>query len=318
MTEERGAPRAASKWPWLAAVVTGIIALGVVLPRFANPPGSAGDTAAVRGSAPVASSGPSSTPAGTPPEGAATGSAAGGAACAMAKASMAPVDMSAGRGGQVVVVLGDSYSSGWRGVGEGADGWPAILGANRHWEVHNLAAPGTGFLNPGFTHPSGSQAPAAIALHPGVVFVVGGHNDEELPSGRVARAADRLLEALAAGLPDAVLVVVGPIWPAGDRYGAALVPLRDHLRARAAAIGALFIDPIADRWLLGANARLVGADGTHPTADGYRRFAQWIAADLQADRRLAAPSPVGPANASASDRTTLGTRRAGGGSTCAS
>ncbi len=221
----------------------------------------------------------------------------------------------AGRRGQDVVFLGDSYTSGWGGVGEGADGWPAILGSLRGWHVHDLAVAGTGFAYPGWTAPIGSQVGTAIGLKPGVVFVAGGHNDEELSPRRAAVAADLVLDRLGAGLPRAVIVVIGPIWPQGDRYRPALVTLRNHLRAKAAAIGALFIDPIAASWLAGANARYIGPDGTHPTASGYRRIERLVAASLQKDPRLAtshvvavaAPAGhVAPARPAAIPRMKLG------------
>ena len=221
----------------------------------------------------------------------------------------------AGRPGQDVVFLGDSYTSGWRGVGEGADGWPAILGAARGWHVHDLAVAGTGYVYPGWTAPIGSQVGAAIGLKPGVVFVAGGHNDEELAPSRAAVAADLVLDRLRAGLPHAVIVVIGPIWPQGDRYRPALVTLRNHLRAKAAAIGALFIDPIAASWLAGANARYIGPDGTHPTASGYRRIARLVGASLQRDPRLATSHvvtvavpvrPPAPARPAALPRMKLG------------
>jgi hypothetical protein len=173
-------------------------------------------------------------------------------------------------------------------VGEDSAGWPAILGAARRWTIHDLAVAGTGFVNPGWTgQPIGSQVRAAIRLRPGIVFVAGGHNDEDLATGPVTRAADSVLDRLATALPQAVIVVVGPIWPDGHPK-ATLVRLRDHLRSRAAEIGALFIDPIGAGWFAGTNERFIGPDGTHPTALGYRRIARLIGAALETDPRLSA------------------------------
>ena len=201
-----------------------------------------------------------------------------------------PVDpaLAARRPRPVAAFLGDSYTSGWRGVGEGSESWPAILGAVRHWTADNLAVAGTGFVNPGWTgQPIGSRVTTAIGLRPGIVFVAGGHNDEDLASGPVMAAADAVLDRLANALPHAVIVVVGPIWPDGNPK-ATLVRLRDHLRSRAAALGALFIDPIGSRWFAGANERFIGPDGTHPTTLGYRRIARLVGAALETDPRLSA------------------------------
>ena len=225
--------------------------------------------------------------------------------------------MAARRPRPVAVFLGDSYTSGWHGIGEDSAGWPSILGVVRHWSVHDLAVAGTGFVNPGWTdQPIGSEVGAAIALRPGIVFVAGGHNDEDLASGPVALAADRVLDRLAAGLPDAVLVVIGPIWPDG-RPKATIVRLRDHLRSRAAGLGALFIDPIAAGWFAGANERFIGPDGTHPTASGYRRIATLVGAALETDPRLSfslARDKVAAIAVSPKARSEVGTMAAAPGS----
>ena len=80
--------------------------------------------------------------------------------------------------GATALFLGDSYTSGWNGAGLGARGWPALAAAARGWKVVNLAVPGTGFMNPGWTgQPIGSRVDAAIRHRPDIVFVVAGHND---------------------------------------------------------------------------------------------------------------------------------------------
>jgi lysophospholipase L1-like esterase len=49
--------------------------------------------------------------------------------------------------------------------------------------------------------------------------------------------------------------------------------VRDIASREAAAVGATFVDPIADRWFADAPA-LIGGDGIHPTDDGHRLMAQ--------------------------------------------
>jgi len=204
-----------------------------------------------------------------------------------AVASLAPVKAPIAR--RLAVFLGDSYTSGYLGIGEGADGWPAIVSGSAGWRLANLAEPGIGFVNPGWTAPVGAQVSEAIRLKPDLVVLAAGHNDEHYGTDRTARAADAVLRELGAGLPGAIVVVIGPIWYDGSPVPT-IVALRDHLRARAAASGALFIDPIAGRWFAGSNHQLIGADGVHPTSAGHRHIARLVLAALGADPRFA-PSP---------------------------
>jgi lysophospholipase L1-like esterase len=179
-----------------------------------------------------------------------------------------------------VVVLGDSFSSGWNGAGIGSRGWPAIVAATRGWRVTNLAVAGTGFLNPGWTGQAvGSRTGETVRHRPDVVFVVAGHNDSRWSVAATAAAADAVIDRLRVALPDAVLVVVAPIWQDGSPPARALA-LRDRLRHTASAVGALFIDPLAERWFGGVSHRFIGSDGLHPTNAGHRYLAERILADL--------------------------------------
>ena len=220
-------------------------------------------------------------PTATPPSGPGTEARPG------AFASLAPVKAPIAR--RLAVFLGDSYTSGYLGIGEGSDGWPAIVSGSAGWRMVNLAEPGIGFVNPGWTAPVRTQVAEAIGLKPDLVVLAAGHNDEHYGTDRTARAANTVLDELGAGLPDAILVVIGPIWYDGSPVPT-IVALRDHLRARAAASGALFIDPIAGRWFAGSNHQLIGADGIHPTSSGHRHIARLVLAALAADPRFA-PSP---------------------------
>jgi lysophospholipase L1-like esterase len=203
-----------------------------------------------------------------------------------ALASLAPVKAPIAR--RLAVFLGDSYTSGYLGIGKGPDGWPAIVSGSTGWRMVNLAEPGIGFVNPGWTAPVRAQVAEAIRLKPDLVVLAAGHNDEHYGTDRTARAADIVLDELGDGLPGAILVVIGPIWYDGSPVPT-IVALRDHLRARAAASGALFIDPIARRWFAGSNHQLIGTDGVHPTSAGHRHIARLVLAALAADPRFAPP-----------------------------
>jgi lysophospholipase L1-like esterase len=140
--------------------------------------------------------------------------------------------------------------------------------------------PGTGFLNPGWTsQPVSSRVATTIRLRPDIVFVASGHNDSRWSAFATADAADAAIRRLRRALPKAVIVIVGPIWQNGSPPQRCLI-LRDRLRARAAAIGAIFIDPLADRWFAGSGGQLVGPDRLHPTDAGHRFMARRVLAAL--------------------------------------
>lgn len=184
--------------------------------------------------------------------------------------------------GGKAVFLGDSYTTGWNGAGLGARGWPALVGRARGWKTVDLAVAGTGFINPGWTNqPIGSRVSAVIKQRPDVLFIAGGHNDSRWSASATGKAADAVIDRLHLALPDAVLVIVGPIWQNGSPPTRCLT-LRDHLRRKAAAIDAIFIDPLAERWFAGSNHAFIGPDGIHPIDAGHRHMADRILADLAA------------------------------------
>ena len=182
--------------------------------------------------------------------------------------------------GSTVAFLGDSYTSGWNGAGLGPRGWPGLIGKARGWRTVNLAVAGTGFINPGWTNqPVGSRVSAAIRRQPDVVFIAAGHNDSRWSSTATAEAANKVIDRLHAALPDALLVIVAPIWSSASPPRRCL-DLRDHLRRTAASVDAIFIDPLADGWFSGSRQLLIGADGIHPTAAGHRYMAERVLAAI--------------------------------------
>jgi lysophospholipase L1-like esterase len=79
--------------------------------------------------------------------------------------------------------------------------------------------------------------------------------------------------------PSAFLVVIGPAWD-DDVPPDELFLARDAVASAAAAAGALFVDPLAEEWLLG-RPELIGADGVHPDDAGHAYLAGLIGPVLQ-------------------------------------
>ena len=115
----------------------------------------------------------------------------------------------------------------------------------------------------------------AVRRNDALVVFFGSRNDQpvsptQLP-GLVANAF-HLAHHIA---PGAHVLVIGPPWPSSTPPPAVLA-IRDILRTQAAAVGAAFVDPIAEDWFVG-RPDLIGHDGIHPTDAGHAYMAGKIA-----------------------------------------
>lgn len=174
-----------------------------------------------------------------------------------------------------IAVLGDAYTAG-SGMDSGEQSeWPALLGAAHPWDVTRFAVGGTGFVaGRESANDFAARVPEIVARKPDVVIVEGGHDDASSPPAQVAAAADKALTALRAGLPDAKIVVLGVLWP--DAAPPAVFAIDDSLKAATASVEGVFVDALRDGWFSGANGRLIGSDGIHPTDEGQAALARRI------------------------------------------
>lgn len=176
-----------------------------------------------------------------------------------------------------VAFLGDSYSPA-QDLPLQDYNFGVIAAKSLGWgEVLPFGRGGTGFTNPGQAEENddvyATRVPAIIEAKPNIVVIQGGTNDREYDATR--QAADELLRDLRDGLPEAQLLVVGPLTtPVLDLD--TMAPVRDALRDAASAQDVPFIDPIEENWLELDDSRFV--DGVHPTGE-----AQQVLADLFTD-----------------------------------
>ena len=202
------------------------------------------------------------------------------------QASLVPATVS--KTSPVAAFLGDSYTTGYAGAGLGRAGWPAMVAHALGLRTQVRAVAGTGFVNPGWTgQPIRTRVGGVIGARPRIVFLAGGHNDRRYATALTATAADAVIDRLHRALPASLLVVIGPIWADGNPP-AHVRALRDHLRRKAAAVGAIFIDPLRDMWFAGGWHRLILSDGIHPSDAGHRRIAALVLRALRGDRRFVA------------------------------
>ena len=180
-----------------------------------------------------------------------------------------------------VAVVGDSYTTGGNEGGLGAKGWTTMasqLLARQGVDITaDVAAEGgAGYVVPG-NRGSIFEGLAASVVRPDDALVVfyGSRNDQGVDPAAYFGAALSALNIARRAAPNTPLLVIGPPWPTAD-VPASVIMLRDVLAADASAIGAAFIDPIAERWFVG-RPELIGPDGVHPTDAGHAYMADKIA-----------------------------------------
>lgn len=194
--------------------------------------------------------------------------------------------------GDQIVVVGDSYTTGPNDDGKDPDVWPAMVWKDLRGKGYEIAPTvsgegGAGYANPGYR--GGVFAGKAQAIQPSTELVVffGSANDMHIPPDVLTGAVHETLKKARLTAPKAHLLVIGPAWPRPD-VPAEVWRVRDIVRGEATAIGATFVDPLAQRWLWDDPA-LIGPDWIHPDRAGQRYLAEKIAPLFQAE--LPAPRP---------------------------
>ncbi len=212
--------------------------------------------------------------------------------------------------GPTAVVFGDSFT---QGAQQTLMGYARHLG--RHLGIENLiesGVGGTGYINPG----SGGNVKFAdrlthdvINLSPDLVIVAGGRNDGSSSTGDIQTASAAFWSALRAGLPNAVLICVGPFVEQSTSL-TTWRAVQDAIFAGAAGYADALVDTLSDPIFTGsgntssptgngnADTYINGADLPHPTLAGQNYLADWltsrIARLLPADPPRRSVGPAGP------------------------
>jgi len=180
-----------------------------------------------------------------------------------------------------IAVIGDSYTAGSGEGGNGPRSWPQIawqLLAAEGVEIDaDVAAEGgAGYGQRGSRGSVFADLTArAVRSSDDLVVFFGSRNDQPVDPQQLPGLASDAFHLARYAAPAAKLLVIGPPWPTANPP-APVLRIRDSLRDQAAAIGATFIDPIAQAWFVG-RPDLIGADGVHPTDAGHAYLAARIA-----------------------------------------
>lgn len=192
-----------------------------------------------------------------------------------------------------ILAIGDSYTGGSDEGGVGPAGWPSLIGNDLaaqgyQPEVVTLAAGGSGYVAVG---PSGKTlvdlANEAVGAEPYDVVIFFGSRNDTAAAAEVQAAATAAFTAVRAAWPETQLLVIGPPWVDANPP-ANIVDASLGVEDAATAVGAVWVDPLADGWFTGEFEALIGSDNVHPTDEGHRYMAGLIRPELEA--ALPAPS----------------------------
>lgn len=183
-----------------------------------------------------------------------------------------------------VLIVGDSYAAG-TGATDLYGGFAELTAVRMGWFANLDAQGDTGFVADGHTaDPAHSPYPSRLATDrrylADYVIITGGRNDAANPNA--PEAASSYLKDVRLTFAKAKLVVVAPFW-SNSNPPPGLLAIRDSEQRTATQLGAVFIDPLAGRWITDEDAaQLIGPDHTHPTPAGHRYLAERLVAALRA------------------------------------
>lgn len=190
-----------------------------------------------------------------------------------------------------VAFLGDSYTFGI-GATAPTNGYAYLVARAEHWTARVVGLPGSGYVRVAIRDDKNISAglSSVIAAQPQVVIVECGHNDAmpNVAYTQTEAAALKDLGELRTALPDATIVVVGPIWLNGYPGKKVLYVRNAVHQAQQRIPGTLWIDPIAQHWFTGSWTEHTGDDATminyaagHPDNLGYEHIAKLLEANLR-------------------------------------
>lgn len=208
------------------------------------------------------------------------------AVLAMTACSTEPAELP----GEQIVVVGDSYTMGPNDSGDDPDVWPAMVWQDlraRGYQIDPTVSGegGAGYARPGYKDSVFADKAKAIRRSTDLMVFFGSANDIDAPVDEVPGAVRSTLEQAKRAAPGAKLLVIGPAWPSPEPPPE-VWQLRDVVRDQAAAVGAIFVDPLEQRWLWDDPA-LIGPDGIHPDRAGQEYLAGKIGPLIQS--QLPAP-----------------------------
>ena len=176
-----------------------------------------------------------------------------------------------------ILVIGDSLTM---GTSQSSAAWPALVWSSLKSSVGIVVPIVAGEGASGYVHPGNSGSTfgerAALYTRPQDELVVffGSSNDSVASPSVLASAVGDTFAKTKATAPAAKLLVIGPV-ATNPNPPPAIARIPGILRDEAQAVGAVFVDPIAEGWLA-TNPEMFGPDGVHPNDAGQQFLAERI------------------------------------------
>lgn len=187
---------------------------------------------------------------------------------------------------EVISVLGDSYTGGANGFGNHNFNWTQVAVKELNNAGYKVVAGkqgsgGSGYVtrgSDGSVFAEGAEKVMNEKTDLAVIF--GSINDRGQPLDAIAAGAAAAIDVTRTKAPNAKSVlIVGPAWRTPDAPED-LLAIRDTLAEVAASKGAVFADPIAERWLMD-RPELISSDQVHPTNEGHAVMASLMVPHLE-------------------------------------
>lgn len=185
-----------------------------------------------------------------------------------------------------ISVIGDSYTTGTDQGGLGSKTWTGLawkaLASHGVRIAADVAAEGRAGYGVAGDHGSFFEDLTARVVKPEDTLVVffGSRNDQDVDPGQLAGRAHDTFALARRFAPSAKFLVIGPPWPTAD-VPESVLRIRDALSGAARGAGAVFVDPIVDRWFVD-KPELIAPDGVHPNDAGHEYMANNIAPIIRA------------------------------------
>lgn len=172
----------------------------------------------------------------------------------------------------LLVVIGNSFVGGSAMDSGAAARWPALVSSGVGADVEVISADASGYVNPGEGDRTYLDLAEQVPADASVVIVMGSDDDAQEKPDAIRSAAVVTLRTVIDRAPGAALIVVSTPWVEIDP-NPGIVATRDSVRAASETVGAVFVDALADGWLVTGPPGQIGSDGLHPTDVGHRRIA---------------------------------------------